>query len=530
MKKLITIVCALCAFCAVSCNVAEQNTYSIIPQPVSVVEKIDTAIVPEVVTIDVTAFPQIAANYISLAAPMLALEQGDRDSYIILRLNKCARMAEGGYSLKVGKNRVVISSNAEAGLWNGLQTLTQLLLQGIDHQVTVNDVPRFGYRGAMLDCGRHFFTVEEVKQFIDLMCVHKLNVFHWHLTEDQGWRIEIKKYPLLTEVGSVRNGSWDTNYEGKEDKWVEGSYGGFYTQDEIREVVKYASERFVTIIPEIEMPGHSVAALTCYPWLGCTGGPYEVRTAWGISKDVMCIGKESTWEFCRDVLEEVCDLFPGPYIHIGGDEAPRLRWESCPDCQALMEKEGFEREAQLQTYLNNKVEEYLATKGKRVIGWDEILEGGISQTACVMSWRGSEGGQKAAAMGNDVIMVDKHYCYFDCYQTESREEEIRCHNRSVPLAKVWTYEPTDNMDEAAAAHVLGLQCNTWTEHISDMDRVYFMNLPRMAALCEIAWTDRALRGTYEQFLDRMVAVAIPLYNAAGWHVAPYYQSDLLPQD
>ena len=348
------------------------------------------------------------------------------------------------------------------------------------------------------------------------------------VTEDQGWRIEIKKYPRLTEIGSVRAGSYDTNFSGEQcDVYHEGPYGGFYTQDQIREIVKYAQDRHIVTVPEIEIPGHSVAALASYPWLGCTGGPYEVRQQWGISKDVMCIGKETTWEFCRNVLEEVCELFPGDMIHIGGDEAPRERWAECPDCQALMKKEGMTSEAQLQSYITSKVEEFLATKGKRIIGWDEVLEGGVSKSCVVMSWaKGSEGGQKAAALGNDVIMTDKYHCYFDCYQTDTREGELFAHKRNIPLEKVWNYNPIGGMDDASASHVLGVQCNTWTEHISSMDRVYFMNLPRMAALAEVAWSTPASLSGYQDFLQRLQSSLIPIYQAAGWNFAEFYKKDI----
>lgn len=291
--------------------------------------------------------------------------------------------------------------------------------------------------------------------------------------------------------------------------------------------MKYAQDRHIVTVPEIEIPGHSVAALASYPWLGCTGGPYEVRQQWGISKDVMCIGKETTWEFCRNVLEEVCELFPGDMIHIGGDEAPRERWAECPDCQALMKKEGMTSEAQLQSYITSKVEEFLATKGKHIIGWDEVLEGGVSKSCVVMSWaKGSEGGQKAAALGNDVIMTDKYHCYFDCYQTESREGELFAHRRSVPLEKVWSYNPVGGMDENAASHVLGVQCNTWTEHLSAIERVYFMNLPRMAALAEVAWSKPETLSGYQDFLQRMIAAYLPIYQAAGWNYAEFYKQDI----
>lgn len=504
----------------------------IVPEPAEVIGRAGKSSIPSEMTIAAPSGSNLADTYIDLTSKILeskgiTLKKGGCFSTVKLKLSRWVK-ADGSYVVKVRRHRIIIKAADEDALWSGLQTLTQLLMQGVDHKMVIRDTPRFGYRGAMLDCGRHFFSVDEVKSFIDMMAVHKLNRFHWHLTEDQGWRIEIKKYPRLTEVGSVRAGSYDTNFSGEQcDVYHEGPYGGFYTQDQIREIVKYAQDRHIVTVPEIEIPGHSVAALASYPWLGCTGGPYEVRQQWGISKDVMCIGKETTWEFCRNVLEEVCELFPGDMIHIGGDEAPRERWAECPDCQALMKKEGMTSEAQLQSYITSKVEEFLATKGKHIIGWDEVLEGGVSKSCVVMSWaKGSEGGQKAAALGNDVIMTDKYHCYFDCYQTESREGELFAHRRSVPLEKVWSYNPVGGMDENAASHVLGVQCNTWTEHLSAIERVYFMNLPRMAALAEVAWSKPETLSDYQDFLQRMIAAYLPIYQAAGWNYAEFYKQDL----
>lgn len=503
----------------------------LVPEPVSVIERSGRASIPSDVTISTLPGSNIVASYISLSSKMLAsrgitLREGGSRSVVRLALSEKVR-GKDAYEIEVLRDHICVTAADEDALWCGLQTLTQLLMQGVEHRMEIRDEARFGYRGAMLDCGRHFFPVEDVKAFIDMMAVHKLNRFHWHLTEDQGWRIEIKKYPRLTEIGSMRNGSYMTNRSGEQhDSYIEGPYGGFYTQDDIREVVSYARDRHITVIPEIEIPGHSLAALASCPWLGCTGGPYEVRVQWGISDDVMCIGKESTWEFCRNVLEEVCDLFPGDMIHIGGDEAPRKRWAECPDCQALMRREGMTSEAQLQSWITSKVEDYLASEGKRIIGWDEVLEGGVSKGCVVMSWaEGSKGGQKAASLGNDVIMTDKYHCYFDCYQTESREGELFAHRRNIPLEKVWTYDPVGGMDEASASHVLGVQCNTWTEHISEMDRVYFMNLPRMAALAEVAWSAPESLAGYQDFLHRLDAAYIPLYSAAGWSCAPFYRQD-----
>ena len=513
-------------------SVVASASVKIVPEPVEIHEYSGKFTLPSEVTISDFRDGKMVDTYIELSSKILktkgvALKKGGKNSTVKLSISKKIK-GEGEYIIEVGKRDIRIQAADEDALWCGLQTLTQLLSQGVDRQMVIRDEPRFGYRGAMLDCCRHFFSVKDVKSFIDMMAVHKLNRFHWHLTEDQGWRIEIKKYPRLTEIGSVRESTYMTNYSGEQcDSFVDKPYGGFYTQDDIREIVKYAQDRHIVTIPEIEIPGHSVAALASYPWLGCTGGPYKVRVKWGISEDVMCIGKETTWQFIRDVLDEVCQLFPGELIHIGGDETPRKKWSECPDCQALMKKEGMTEEAQLQSWITTKVENYLETKGKRIIGWDEVLEGGVSTKCVVMSWlKGSVGGQKAAGLGNDVIMTDKYHCYFDCYQTDTREGELFAHKRNIPLEKVWSYNPIGGMDDASASHVLGVQCNTWTEHISSMDRVYFMNLPRMAALAEVAWSTPASLSGYQDFLQRLQSSLIPIYQAAGWNFAEFYKKDI----
>ncbi len=513
-----------------SISLIASATVRIVPEPLDIQTREGKVNLPSEVTISAGEYGDMVSTYIDLSSRFLrsrgvVLKNGGPFSTVRLSVSKKIPV---GYVINVGRRHIHIQAADEDAVWCGLQTLTQLLAQGVEQRMIIRDAPRFGYRGAMLDCSRHFFPVEDVKAFIDMMAVHKLNRFHWHLTDDQGWRIEIKRYPRLVGTGSVRNGSYMTNYSGKqEDAYVEEPYGGYYTQEQIKEVVEYARDRHIAIIPEIEIPGHCVAALASYPWLGCTGGPYDVRVEWGVSEDVMCIGKETTWEFCRNVLDEVCDLFPGELVHIGGDESPRERWSQCPHCQSLMEKEGMTSEAQLQSWIISKVETHIASKGKRVIGWDEVLDGGVSTNCVVMSWlNGSKGGQKAASLGNDVIMTDKFHCYFDCYQTESREGELFAHNRSIPLEKVWNYDPIKDTNESSASHVLGVQCNTWTEHISDMARVYFMNLPRMAALAEVAWSEPSILSGYHDFLQRLSASLMPLYKSARWPYAKYFEREL----
>lgn len=406
-------------------------------------------------------------------------------------------------------NSIIITAGSDAGLWWGQQTLEEIKAQcdGRIPGVKISDKPEFAYRGLHLDCSRHFFSVDDVKKFIDLANIHKLNVFHWHLTDDQGWRAEIKKYPRLTEVGAFRG---------------ESHYGSFYTQEQMKEVVAYAAERHVTIIPEIEMPGHALAALTAYPEYGCTGEGYSVTEEWGVFDDVFCVGKESTFEFLENILDEICDIFPGKYIHIGGDESPRTRWETCPDCQRRMKEEGLETEDQLQSYLNNRIEKYLNTKGRSLVGWDEILHGDISQTATVMSWRGTEGGIEAAKRGNDVIMSPYTYFYLDYYQTKdpSQEPEGTTYASYLPLGKCYSFNPFDGLNEEQSKHIIGVQANTWTEHMYEITDVEHMVLPRIAALAEVCWST-SNRTSYEQFVERCRAALLPIYEGRGYNYADY---------
>jgi hexosaminidase len=428
------------------------------------------------------------------------------------------------YVLKIQNGKIVIEGGSEAGIFWGKQTLAQIKAQCDIHLpgVIIQDKPTFAYRGAHLDCCRHFFSVDEVKQFIDIIALHKLNVFHWHLTEDQGWRAEIKQYPKLTEVGSVRKETLVGHYGSNQ---YDGTpYGGFYTQDEMRDVVKYAADRFVTVIPEIEMPGHASAALASYPELGCRGKdyPYEVQTTWGVFPEVFCAGNPETVTFLENVLDEICDIFPSEYIHIGGDEAPRDEWKKCAKCQALMKKMGFTREAQLQSYLITTVEKYLAGKGRKIIGWDEILEGGVSQSATVMSWRGATGGIEAAKMGNDVVMTPNSNFYFDYYQTKDPKAngEPLAIGGYLPLSKCYAFDPYDQLNADEKAHIKGIQANIWTEYIASFDHVQHMLLPRIAALAEVAW-DPDKRTDYDAFVARIQQGLLPIYNSRGYRYADY---------
>ncbi|WP_419511201.1 beta-N-acetylhexosaminidase [Alistipes sp.] len=441
-------------------------------------------------------------------------------------------MPADGYRLEVAPGRVDIVAGGAQGAFYAVQTLRQLIpvaaydvtnVRAVELPVvTIEDKPCLGYRGMMLDVCRHFFTVDEVKEAIDLMAMHKLDVFHWHLTDDQGWRIEIKKYPKLTEVGSVRRrtligrdpgGEYDENC-----KYDETPYGGFYTQDEIRDVVDYAAKRFITVIPEVEFPGHAVGALASYPWLGCTGEQYEVRQTWDIDDRVFCIGKESTFEFIEGVLEEVVALFPSEYIHIGGDECPTVMWEKCPHCKARMKAERLKRPRQLQNYATARVEKFLNAHGRRLIGWDEILEGDVTPTATIMSWRGAKGGIKAAKQGNYVIMAPTTNCYLDYYQTRDTAGEPLSIGGYLPVEKVYALDPYEQLTPEEQGYILGVQANLWTEYIATWPHAQYMLLPRLSALAEVGWSlDRKDYGDYLRRVRRLVK----LYDAYGYNYAKH---------
>ena len=407
------------------------------------------------------------------------------------------------YELAIGTEGVVIRASATAGLFYGIQTLRQLLPVDGSRRlpgVRITDAPRFRYRGMQLDVVRHFFDIDFVKRYIDLISMYKFNVFHWHLTDDQGWRIEIEKYPRLTEVGSQRA---ETMVEKNFDPFVgDGTpYGGFYTQDEIREVVAYAAERYVTVIPEIEMPGHSLAALASYRELACTEGPFEVGTRWGVYEDIYC-PSERTFTFLKDVLTEVLELFPSRYIHIGGDEVPKARWRESALAQDVMEREGLVDESELQSYFIRRMERWLIARGRRLIGWDEILEGGLAPEATVMSWRGTEGGIEAARQGNDVIMTPGSHVYFDHYQGDRESEPLAIGGFS-PLENVYAFEPVpDVLSTTEAQHILGAQGNVWTEYITTPAQVEYMAFPRALALAEVVWSPRYARD-WESFRARL---------------------------
>ncbi|MGB0880521.1 MAG: beta-N-acetylhexosaminidase [Polaribacter sp.] len=414
---------------------------------------------------------------------------------------------EEGYQLKIDDTKISISSKNTKGAFYAVQSLLQLLPIKTDaktiaiQSLEIKDEPQFIYRGMHLDVARHFFSVDFVKKYIDLISMLKMNTFHWHLTEDQGWRIEIKKYPKLQEIAAYRNETLIGHYSDMPHKFDGKKYGGFYTQEEIKEVVKYASERQVTIIPEIEMPGHSQAAIAAYPALGCTGKQVDVVTKWGVFEDIYC-PKESTFTFLEDVIDEVVALFPGKYIHIGGDEAPKTRWKKCNHCQKLIKKEGLKDEHELQSYFITRMEKYINSKGKQIIGWDEILEGGLAPNATVMSWRGITGAIEAAKQHHTVILTPTSHCYFDYYQSDNGNEPLAI-GGLLPLKKVYSFNPIPKeLTKEQRKYVLGAQGNVWTEYIPTSAKVEYMAFPRAIALSEVVWSSNENKN-YSDFIHRL---------------------------
>ena len=462
---------------------------------------------------------QFLSDYIAdVTALRLTTTSAKVKNAITLRLNKKVQSKEG-YVITVDKKGVVIEGATAAGVFYGVQTLRKSI--PVDKSLTevtlpavmLKDAPRFGYRGVMLDCARHYFPVKFVKQFIDLIAMHNMNVFHWHLTDDQGWRIEVKKYPGLAKIGSVRE---KTVLGHNSDVFDDTPYGGYYTPEEAREIVKYAADRFITVIPEIDMPGHMIAALAAYPDMGCTGGPYKVSPIWGIMPDVLCLGNEKTYQFCEDVLSEMMDIFPSEYIHLGGDETPNVRWKECPKCKALMAKENL-TPGKLQGYFTNRIEKFVNSKGRRIIGWDEILDGDINQSATIMSWRGTAPGARGAKMGHDVIMSPSSHVYFDYYQTrqgESQWEEPLLIGGNLPIERTYSLEPVpEGADAETASHIIGVQGNLWTEYIAGPSLAEYQVLPRMGALSEVQWRPQGQKD-FENYKVRQTRM-LKLYDAYG---------------
>ena len=465
-----------------------------------------------------TAVGEALANYLRPATGFaLPVEQetdkAGGNTILLVRTERAVPSPEA-YSLTVTPGRATIGASNHRGFSNGMQTLRQLLPPQIladapQDDVTwlipcllISDAPAFGWRGLHLDVGRHLFPVDFIKKFIDTMAFYKFNTFHWHLTEDQGWRLEIKKYPRLTEVGAYRA---QTQLPTDPNQWDGKPYGGYYTQDEARDIVAYAQERGITVVPEIELPGHSLAALSAYPELGCVGGDYQVRTTWGIDPDIYCAGNDAVFAFLHDVFEETLAIFPSEYIHIGGDEAPKERWAACPNCQARIQAEGLADEHELQSWFIRQIESWLNERGRRLVGWDEILEGGLAPNATVMSWRGSDGGIAAANAGHDVVMTPTTYCYLDYYQHEDWTREPPAIASTLTLNQVWQFEVVpEQIAPDKRHHILGGQGNIWTEYIPEAEQVEYMAFPRAIAIADILWNHPKER-CYEALAERLRA-------------------------
>ena len=528
MKKIIIIMASL--LLTTTLFAENKADYRVVPLPESIVMvnktpfllSSQTAIVVPPGNEDLFRDGKFLAEYIGETTGIrLSVTSVKSKNAIHLDLNKKITNKEG-YTLLVDHKGVTISGQTPAGVFYGIQTLRKSLpvdttLTSIDlPAVKISDAPRFTYRGMMLDCGRHFFPISFIKKYIDLLALHNMNVFHWHLTEDQGWRIEIKKYPKLTEIGSHR----DQTVIGRNSDVYDGTpYGGYYTQEQAREIVKYAADRYITVIPEIDMPGHMLAALASYPELGCTGGPYKVGQSWGVFKDVLCVGNPKVYTFVEDVLDEILAIFPSKYIHIGGDETPTDRWSHCPKCQKVMEDNHLTLNT-LQGYFTNRIEKYLNSKGRIMIGWDEILGGHPNKSAVVMSWRGAEPGTQAAKLGHDVIMSPTDNDYFDHYQTNNTWNEPLLIGGYLPVEKTYSFEPyADPKDTEANKHILGVQANLWSEYITCPQLAEYQTLPRMAALSEVQWMQPQAKN-FQDFKNRSIKMK-DLYDAYGLTYARY---------
>lgn len=521
MRRLffVLLVCTVLPCMAASVTTAD---YNVVPLPNSVTmtgnepfELTQSATIsyPEG-NVDMERNARFLAKYVADATEMtLNVMPGKAKKGIRLVLDKKVSGDEA-YTIVVDKKGVIISGSTPNGVFYGVQTLRKSLPVGAASvvelpSVKISDSPRFVHRGMMLDCARHFFPISFVKKFIDLLALHNMNVFHWHLSDDQGWRIEIKKYPLLTTIGSKRTGTVIGVNTMLDDSVA---YGGFYTQDEAREIVEYARQRYITVVPEIDMPGHMLAALTAYPDLGCTGGPYQVGHRWGVYNDVLCLGNDKVYDFCEGVLDELMQIFPSKLIHIGGDETPTVRWVKCPKCQKVASENGLTAET-MQGYFTSRIEKFVNSRGRSIIGWDEILAGNIDPSATIMSWRNTEYGSKAAEKGHDVIMSPTSYCYFDYNQADEKNakyEPTQC-SGYITVEKVYSFEPLpDTISEEAKKHILGVQANLWTEYILYPNQAEYQMMPRMAALSEVQWASG--KKDYQAFLKRLDRL-VNLYDA-----------------
>ena len=545
MKK--TILALVCLLTTVT-TASAQACYEVVPLPQSIqMQKGELFVLDGSVQILVQDGLQNEADFLQaylqdLTGLTLGIS-GKREKKVrYIELAVSPKVAEReGYELTVSKKGVTIVGGSAAGVFYGVQTVRKTISEQGNHNysslilnpIILKDAPRFSWRGMHLDCSRHFWPVTFVKKFIDLLAMHNMNVLHWHLTDDQGWRIEIKKWPKLITVGSQRSGTIIGTNSDLDD---ETPYGGYYTQEEIRDIVAYAAARHITIVPEIDMPGHMLAALASYPELGCTGGPYQVGHYWGVYKDVLCIGNPKVYQFVEDVLTEVMELFPSEVIHIGGDEAPSDRWQQCEKCKDAYLKDAlegrlgadmtsarempeFDISATYQRLFTQRVFNFLASKGRRALGWDEILDG-CPQDAMIMSWRGSAPGAKAAEAGHDVVMTPTTHCYFDYQQVEDTEfEPSRC-GGFIPIERVYALDPApDTLSVAARQHILGTQANLWSEYMTTESMVEYQALPRMSALAEVQWT-KPERKDYEAFKERLTRLTA-LFEHYGYTYAKH---------
>ena len=524
MKKTLILLSVLLV--AIACAPKDIQTINVVPYPNEVnVKSGEFCVVGADVTYS-AACDELTKNLVNAFAQQLTLVTGveskvtEGKAAAGFTFTLAENVPHEAYILNVTKKGVEVKASGLNGFNYAIQTIKQMLPAEVYGKVAaadktwtlpcvyINDAPRFSYRGLHMDESRHFFGMDEVKRYLDIMEVHKLNTLHWHLTDDQGWRLEIKKYPRLTEVGSIRNKTIIGHiFESKEYDHTRYGEGCWFSQEDVKEILAYAATKGITIIPEIDLPGHMLAALAAYPELGCTGGPYDVWGDWGIADDVLCAGNENTMSFLEDVLAEVCELFPAEYIHIGGDECPKVRWEKCPRCQAkiaelgLKDDEEFQAEHYLQSYVMTRMTEFLSSKGKKIIGWDEILEGEVADDAIVMSWRGVAGGLQAVRMGHDAIMTPNTFFYLDYYQALDKENEPLAIGGYLPVEKCYSYEPfTADMTDEEKSHVLGVQANLWTEYIPTPEHLHYMLLPRMAALSEVQWC-QVENKNWERFLD-----------------------------
>lgn len=524
---------ACVALCSCTSNMGKAD-FNVIPQPNNItVDSTATAhfILDKNVSIvhngdeDMTRNARFLAQYIQEMTGIELSDGGDKVIKLQVGLNDENPEA---YKLQVYPDSVVITGATPAAVFRALQTVRKSLpttaVDAVEMPIAeIYDYPRFEYRGAHFDVCRHFYTIDEVKTFIDMLALHNVNNFHWHLNDDQGWRIEIKKYPKLVEIGSKRT---ETVIGRNPGKWDGVPVSGYYTQEQAKEIIEYATERYINVIPEIDMPGHMRSALAAYPHLGCTGGPYDVWTEWGVTPEVLCAGNDSTMTFLADVFNEIMDIFPSKYINAGGDECPKTRWQECPKCQARIKAEGivakgrFNEFDRLQGYVTNYIYKVISARGRMMMGWDEILQADIPSDAIVLSWQGIAGAIEGAKRGNKVVLSPNTHCYFDFYQSKDVQFEPFAIGGYTPVEKVYSFEPVPSeLDEEQAKLVIGAQCNLWTEYIKTFSHVQYMELPRLAALCEVQWTEPEHKD-YESFKERIPAM-FAIYDKYGYNYAKH---------